>query len=444
MSFRLEAPFVALYHPARAFLLRRGLYLLLAFDAWLVMLEHGGRYGAGDFNVAHFSWLDALVGVPSPALYVGLLICAGLLSLILTFVRASRPARLLLAGLYTFSWAISLHDSYQHHYLLSWLLLWAAFVPEPASHELVEDQPAPVRAVGLTLTAFSCAIVYSFTAVSKSSPEWRSGAVLARLIPAGKEGAQNPVAQLRDWASSLLEMPAQRILAWFSLSLLVLQLVVALAYAVSPGRDQAGVRGPRAWICGVGLAAAVAFHLGTELTGVFEIGWFSYYMLWVSCVLLAPSAWLAWPTRRLARALLPLGRLLVDENGPAAPWWLYAVALSGLMLACGVGLDLPGAIVACGATSLWLVAVLAGRHVRSEAGAPERWALSAVVACASLWCALTLTPVRFDFYRRWAGEISRLGQTAQALTLYRKAEKYAPPGASRARQIEFLERQLGK
>ena len=43
----------------RPYLLRKGVLVLLALDAWLLMLGHAGRYGAGGFNVAHFLWLDA-------------------------------------------------------------------------------------------------------------------------------------------------------------------------------------------------------------------------------------------------------------------------------------------------------------------------------------------------------------------------------------------------
>src|SRR5688572_15562441 len=94
------------YHPARAFLLQRGLYLLLALDAWLLMLEHGGRYGAGNFNVAHFAWLDRWLPMPQPALYVGLVASSGLLSLAATLLPVRRIDKLLLALLYTLAWAI--------------------------------------------------------------------------------------------------------------------------------------------------------------------------------------------------------------------------------------------------------------------------------------------------------------------------------------------------
>ena len=49
------------YHPVRAFWLTRGVSLLLALDTLLLMLEQGGRYGVGGFNVAHFAWVTPAV-----------------------------------------------------------------------------------------------------------------------------------------------------------------------------------------------------------------------------------------------------------------------------------------------------------------------------------------------------------------------------------------------
>lgn len=450
--FDLTAPFTAFYHPARAFLLRRGLYLLLAFDVWLVMIEHGGRYGAGGFNVAHFAWIDALIGVPSPALYVGLLIAAGLLSLTMAFVRTALPERLLLALVYTASWAMSLHDSYQHHYLLSWLLTWCAFIPDPPSRDAIDGssrpsavtQAAPNNGAGLTLTAFTCAIVYAFTALSKSSPEWRSGVVLARLSqPSTNRPDGGPLAALRDALSARFFVSGLEVLAWLAASLIALQLVVALAYLCAPGRDGSGCK-IRAALSGLGLSAALAFHLGAEVTQIFEIGWFSYYMLWIALVLLSPAAWVSWLARVLLRAFSPLSRVLAGESGGVMRAWLYASALLILFVAAGIGLDLPGAVWACALFALLLLVALWRAAVGGHAGELERWALASVIACAGLWCSVTLTSVRFDFYRRWAGEVSRLGELELALALYRKADEYAPPGTSRATQIEHLERELDR
>ncbi len=444
-----SAPFTASYHPARGFLLRRAIYLLLAFDLWLVMIEHGGRYGAGNFNVAHFAWVDRLVGVPSPALYVGLLIFTGLLALGFALLRVGTLERLGLAVLYTASWVISLHDSYQHHYLLSWLLLWCAFIPEPALSELCA-RPAPDEAqqvgarpaVGLTLTAFTCAIVYAFTALSKSSPEWRSGAVLSRLSqPSSTRPDGGPLAALARASAELLSVPPPQILAWLSWSLIALQLVVALGYACSPGRDVSSGR-VRNVLSSAGLCAAFSFHLGAEITGIFEIGWFSYYMLWIALVLLSPVSWVAALGRALATLCARLASATPVRGASRAHALTLGLVLACLFVSCGLRLDLPGAPAACTLGGLAFLVALYRAHRAGAADVLAQWALAGVVACVCLWGSITLTPVRFDFYRRWAGELSRLGELDTALALYRKAEAYAPPGASRAKQIEALERRL--
>ena len=44
----------------RPYVLERAVLFLLALDSWVQFVPHGGRYGAGGFNVAHFLWLDAI------------------------------------------------------------------------------------------------------------------------------------------------------------------------------------------------------------------------------------------------------------------------------------------------------------------------------------------------------------------------------------------------
>jgi hypothetical protein len=438
-----SAPFQAAYHPARAFLFRRGLYVLLAFDAWLVMLEHGGRYGAGGFNVAHFAWLDEFVPIPSPALYVGLLTGSGLAALAMAFLQANTASKLLLAAVYTLSWAISLHDSYQHHYLLSWLLLWSAFTPEVARRDLSAVPVAFVRGIGLPMAALTCAIVYAFTGISKTALEWRSGAVLARLSHSQPPGSSTPgdLDRVRDALMALLHVDAASAFHGIALSVIALQWVVAVGYVAAPKRDEAHT-GTRAFLCTAAWLGALSFHLGAELTGMFQIGWFSYYMLWVSFVLLAPVAWVA----RLGRAL---GWCLDLERFPAraqpVPAALLALlALGALLVGSAARIDLPGVLPAC-AVVLALGAgagFVALRRARFEVWQGSM--LAGLIATGCLVLALTQTAVRFDFYRRWAGEVARLGEPELALALYRKAERYAPPGRSRARQIRDLERQLAR
>lgn len=437
----LSAPFQAGFVPARAWLFRRGLYLLLAFDAWLVMVEHGGRYGAGGFNVAHFAWLDALLPVPSAALYIGGLVAIGLAAITMALLQVGRAAKLALACAYTLSWAISLHDSYQHHYLLSWLLLWAVFIPEVSTRELREPAPAP--ALGLSLSAFTCAIVYAFTAVAKAAPNWRSGEVLARLSGSQPPGAPNPgvLDPVRDLLMATFDVDAAQAFRWIASSVIALQVCVAVGYSAAPGRD-VGARKVRAVLCSVALMGAASFHVGAELTGMFKIGWFSYYMLWIAFVLLAPAAWVSWLARQVSAVAVGAERATAHLAPRPRSLWLALGLLVGAAAWLGAYVDVPGGLAACVGMA-GLAVLTCGYFVRR--GQSERvQPLIAACAIAGVSCllCLTQTEVRFHLYRRWAGEVARLGESALALELYRKAERYAPPGQTRAHKIRELERKL--
>ena len=61
----------------RPFVLERTVLFLLALDVWTQCVPHGARYGAGDFNVAHFAWLDVVQPMPTPSLHVGLMLIVG-------------------------------------------------------------------------------------------------------------------------------------------------------------------------------------------------------------------------------------------------------------------------------------------------------------------------------------------------------------------------------
>jgi hypothetical protein len=122
--------------------------LLLALDTWMLMIGHAGRYGVAGFNVAHFALLDALLPTPVAGLYVGVLVLTGLLSLVVMLTGVRRGSGLLLFALYTLSWSMSMLDSYQHHYLLSLLLLCFAFFPEDVTAARLHPQPPPPPAPG--------------------------------------------------------------------------------------------------------------------------------------------------------------------------------------------------------------------------------------------------------------------------------------------------------
>jgi hypothetical protein len=127
---------------SRSYLFHKVFLLLLALDAWALMIGHAGRYGAANFNAAHFDWLDAVQPMPSNASYIGVLLLAGLLSLTLMLTGISRRLMAVLFVLYTYSWAMSLLDSYQHHYFVSLILGCMVFFPQLGARDLQPPLPA--------------------------------------------------------------------------------------------------------------------------------------------------------------------------------------------------------------------------------------------------------------------------------------------------------------
>ena len=440
----LGRPFRAPYHPARAFLLHKGLLGLLAFDAWADMLEHAGRYGAGGFNVAHFALIDRIIPLPTPALYAGAMLLVGLLAFAMLLAGAPRWGKAVLASLYTASWLISLHDSYQHHYFLSYALTWLVFVPDVKLREAGAPEPEGVRGVGLPMLAITCAIVYAFTGVAKSEADWRSGAVLRRLSHSRPPGHDNPgvLDPIRDL---FMQLGLSSSLSWrcIALSVIALQWAVAVGYLASLERDARPTR-PRIWLASLALFGAFSFHAFAELGDMFDIGWFSFYMLWLSLVLLAPTSWLTGVCVPLERA-----RADLEAHGAerAVPSWLPALlAVAGALALglAGAALDLPGALpVGCLAGAAALGAAFWLRAQRHDRGL-WRVAVAALLSALAMYGSIAWSTARFDYYRRAAGEYLRMGRLETALALYLKAEQYAPAGESRRDKIDEIRSKLGK
>jgi hypothetical protein len=390
----------------RPYVLERTVLFLLALDVWTQCVPHGARYGAGDFNVAHFAWLDAVQPMPSPSLHVGLMLIVGGLAWVVACGAGGRPMRLLLAVLYTYGWAMSRLDAYQHHYLLS--LLLAAFVFFPRVRATEPDVPA----WAFVVVAVNVAIVYVFAAVTKSEAAWASGGVL-RQVTAGS-GWFDAV-----W-SRLLATGVGEDTLWATMAraVAVMQVLIAVAYVVV-------VRSRRArWLAWVALAAAVGFH-GSLLFFAVEIRWFSYYMIAIAVAFFAPEAWL----RRLDALVTLPARTIA---------WPTAAVVSGascVVALVGFRLDLPGATTAgvlCG------IALAAGALSGSDGARARRRAIAAAAGALVLTVAVHVSPVRFQYYLYLVADLQRRGAPADVLAAYEKAEPYAPAGQSRRQQIEAL------
>ena len=415
----------------RVWLMGQAVLVMLALDAWVLMIERGGRYGAGGFNVAHFAWLDGLQPVPTSALYVGLILTCGVVAMFAALGVLSRLCCLLLLGLYTYGWAMSQLDSYQHHVFISWVLLALCCFPRLKLREVLE-QPREVCAWGYRLLIGLIVVLYVFTGISKTEPQWLSGGVLKRINSG--EGVLTP---LVDGCISLgFDEATVWVMGGYS--------VVALQWAVSLLWMSALIwgEGGGCWVrLGrfVGVLLALSFHLGAELVGL-RIGWFSWYMIALTLIAFAPSRMLVSCARLSHRALGAAWTRAVPSGDPRAPWVWGALCLAGMpcLLAVGRELDLPGTQ---SASIGWcvLVALAVGMALRGQ-GTLRRIAFAASLTAASLGLTMDSGRVRYDFYRYVGGDATRRLELQVALDAYGRANTYAPEGEGRWKKVVKVKR----
>jgi hypothetical protein len=541
----------------RSWLAMKTILLLFAVDAFAEHLGPAWRYGTAGFNVAHFRILDVLLPVPSTAFYVGTMIAIGLGAFVAALSpRAPRAVIALVAIAYLWSWSCSMHDSYQHHYLLSLFFVAFALFPMISSRDLfglpreVRSRPAAaappaakgkksgkkaapaapaprakagnvlatralaraagevtagvgIAAVAIVLavrrtieeenarssgawflaalfllggmvwisvalrrhlasraahgptqleTALphglvprasapamvalwtTAAIVYVYTAISKTEAEWLNGDALRNLTSNG----ESVPGFVRLAGAFGLEGDD----LWWMLghSVVLLQIGCAIGYATAPLRD--GAKGwPRivldviAWIA---LGLSLSFHLGAEYMGL-EIGWFSWYMILLALATFVP-AWLlsgivllvTWPAREIAQAM---------DAKPTPIAGAILAMLSGIvLLAVGMTIDLPGAEAACILVGFAGMAFAVVGLIRRDRTADVRAAAVALaIGAAVLAIVVRQTDQRYDYWRFAGGDFRRRGEWAAALDAYTRANRYAPtPEDARTERVEEL------
>ena len=442
---------------ARAVVLLRFVPALLAVDVCATMLQSGGRYGVGGVQVAHFAWLDAIQPVPTSALYVGTMALGALAAMVSALTTPRRWVLGVATAAFTWGWAMSQLDSYQHHYLLSWVLLALTGlapqgqpVAQVAQDEGDEREPEakPERAAddGLWAGPLLCvtvAIVYSFTAISKMESGWRDGKVLQRL-------SQGRLTELAAW---WVEQGWQAESLWAGLAhaTIGLQWVIALAYLILPLRARLGIVGHV--ISWVGFLGALSFHIGTEWIKL-EIGWFSYYMLGLTVVMLGPLRGVALMARGVEWACGLCGRAVAWLAQSVLRVVVIVMGSVGVALVCASLADLPGYDRAMWQACVALLFGLAVWRAR-----PGRWpllvsyALAVSVAASMMLGVLVKRDIRFDFYRYIGGDSYRraMAQTQpdakrellrESVQAYERAERYSTAERSRAQQLERSRQEL--
>ena len=406
---------------ARPYVLMRVVYAVIALDLWLVQVPTGARYGVDGFNVAHFRWLDALQPLPGPALYVGLVLSVGWLALVCALADPGRWARVLVAVGHTYSWAMSLHDSYQHHYFLSLVLILFVFFPRLRVHDVAA--PGPVRTVSAwayVLLGATVTVVYAFAAVAKLDPTWRAGTVLKQMQ------FRPEVAAVEAW---LAGHGVADDVFWSAMSLgvVAVEWSIAAAYLVAVRRDAV----PRrwiAWVAWLGFALAAGLHVNAEVVMNLSIGWFSYYMLVFAAVYFLPGGALAGVARVAVRPAAWLDR--VSGRVAASGGWV-AVAVGALLaLGAGLAIDLPGGVAAgIAAAGLLVVASAAARLVGGWT--PGIGYPVAVMAAAIAMCATTVSArTQYDYYMAEARILDRLGRRPAVVDAVARARRYGTPSVA--------------
>ena len=404
----------------RPYLLMRIVYAILALDLWTVTLPRGSRYGFGGFDVAHFAWLDALRPQPTPEIYVGLLLFIGMLALICALCDPGRWARALVALLHTYSWAMSLHDSFQHHYFLSLVLAAFVFLPRTRARDLVTapgDSPPRVSAWAFALLGANVAIVYAFAGLSKLDVTWRSGEVL-RMAPLSRLGS------IQAFTESL-GVPADVFWSANAVGVVALEWTIAVGYLVNVHRD-----GRRRWVSALAwltFVLAVGFHTGAEVILALRIGWFTYYMIVIAGVFLLPGRVL----HAVAGPALRAARWLQERiDAPSRRWSRrgldVAAAVGGALAVAAVGLalDLPGAPVAGVAAALVVLGAALGPSAIGRPATPIALGIASALAAAALGTVVAASDARFEYYMSVGRQLDRFGQTGPAHDAYAHASLY--------------------
>jgi len=430
----------------RPYLLMKGVLLLLAFDVWVLGAPTGWQYGLDGFNVAHFRWLDALQPLPTAGAHVGILLAVGMLALAGVLIDPGFWTRLLLALLYTYSWAKSMLDDFQHHYLLSLVLTAFIFFPRLTARDLdcdgaAPDGPAPkgqktgaapqsgVHSWAYVLVGVNMAIVYFFTAVNKLEPDWRTGQIIERLAR-----PKQMLVLIQHWLEGI---GVPRYSFWVAIAAVttVLEFFIAAGYLVAVRQDERTERWRR-FVCWSVLIAVIAFNgVGNELIMDLRIGWFSYYMILAAGVFFLPAALLrriGWALSRPAwAAAIPARQFLAQAGASIMVQALIVVgglAVIILVVAVGAALDLPGAETFAALMAGALLCVLILAVARRSYGAAVRCIAAAGLANLLLWAAVANSTARFDFYSGLANSLRRAKNIAAADAADQKARAYLPPG----------------
>jgi hypothetical protein len=286
---------------SRLWALRTLFFGVLIYDLIAITFKHAARYGVDGFNVAQFTWLDAITPVPDPALVGCLWATCALAAVFATLniytTTSIRTVAILYAGVYFWSQI----DSYQHHYLIAIIAVMLALMPS-SFWTASAPEATPPRGTLIGLLYIELGIVYLWTAIAKLDQTWLSGSTLMSI------GHSDQLLVVTSYFSELIygtvgDPALAHDALYQTLAVLVIagELVVAICYICPPLRT-------------LGLVLAPTFHLSVEFLGL-DIELFSIYMIGINLILLSPNQiWVRLDKYRRTRKPLKPPELIISNS----------------------------------------------------------------------------------------------------------------------------------
>lgn len=403
----------------RPLLVEKCVLVLLALDMWFLRLGMANRYDEKELNLAHFDWLDAVSPAPSAGLFVGVAMLTGMLALVIAMANLGVAWRLALLILYSYTWAMSRLDSFQHHYLLSWVLLCIAFFPRVRvadfRGETAERSRSPlVSAWAWVLLGVFAAIVYAYTTIAKLDPVWQSGACVQQLEGTATlmKPLESAFVALGGKAGSFWNLMAQ--------ATVVAEVLLSAGYLLMTQQDRLASR----WVsrmCFVCWLLAIGLHASFELAGL-RIGWFSYFMMLLASTSFLPASWL----ERFIRPLVWLdgSARATQQATPRGVLAITSLLAIATLLAVAWWFDLPGLLPAAGIGTVGFVAALTALGLKGECDAQCRLPVALLVAAILLATALEFGGARANFYPYRLRQLQRRGDFEAAREMLPKATTY--------------------
>lgn len=411
---------------SRLAMLRVPFFLLLGLDLVLVTLEHAPRYGSGGFNVSHLpGFVDRLLPTPTTAVVTVGWLLGAFLALRAALGVAVRQSMVGVAICYGGIYFWSQADSYQHHYLVSLLLVLWCCLPTDAARLPRAGEPKEVRHWAARLIYVQIAFLYLWAALTKCNAEWLSGATMESLTR-GPE-----VRELMFGMADRFGIARENIFAVSAWVTMLGEFFAALCFVWR-----------RLWW--IGLLVIPWFHVMVEVLD-FDIEWFSYYMILLDVVLLMPGKVVNGVVDAFAPAARRLAALLARLPGgrPTAPGVARVVA-GVAAVACGaLAATSPVEGTAGFAVAAAALALMAA-WPRGEPPRPLAALGGQVLAMGVVAGLLLTTEVAYDYYRLWGGDLRRRDDLEASAMAYERANALKPDGTARWFQLGKVYAELGR